>query len=269
MEEDGLTIVLTPPQLAMVLSNGTFEEPTFSNRAWGSAGAIFGALEVLGGGALLLMPEPTTLTKFGGGLLTAHGTDTFQAGVRQAWTGLETNTLTNDGATALAELLGVDRATAERIGRGVDLVVPLVVASGLAAARIATIRAGRISLATHEAYGGHTIARHVGLTEEQLRARLGQYPNLPAASSFASLAEAEKAVALGLRANRSVIAKWARTATPGDTQDFLWAAPSRIGMGVVRATGEYVPMSKVRIVLMKKAIDGKIYYVFSAYPTIF
>ncbi|WP_156523018.1 hypothetical protein [Bordetella ansorpii] len=166
VEEDGLTIVLTPPQLAMVLSNGTFEEPTFSNRAWGSAGAIFGTLEVLGGGALLLMPEPTTLTKFGGGLLTAHGTDTFQAGVRQAWTGLETNTLTNDGATALAELLGVDRATAERIGRGVDLVVPLAVASGLAAARIATIRAGRISLATHEAYGGHTIARHVGLTEE-------------------------------------------------------------------------------------------------------
>ena len=43
---------MTPPQLLQaVLANGTLEDPAFQNRAWGTAGAIFGALEVLGGGA--------------------------------------------------------------------------------------------------------------------------------------------------------------------------------------------------------------------------
>jgi hypothetical protein len=204
VEQEGLTLVLTPPQLAAVLANGTLEEPSFSNRAWGTAGAIFGALEVLGGGALLLIPEPTTLTKVSGGALGLHGIDTFQSGVRQARTGRETDTLNSDGTTALAQLLGVDEETAERIGDGVDIAVPLVVTGALAAARIAAVRAGRISLAGHEAQGGHTIAKHVGRTEAQLRARLAAQTRIPAASSFDSLAQAERAVSGGLRANRMV-----------------------------------------------------------------
>lgn len=266
VEEEGLTLALTPPQLAAVLANGTLEDPSFSNRAWGTAGAIFGALEVLGGGALLLIPEPTTLIKVSGGALGLHGIDTFQAGVRQAWTGQEKDTLTSDGTTTLALLLGVDAATAERIGDRVDLVVPLFVASALAAARTIAVRAGRISLAGHEAQGGHTIARHVAQTEEQLRARLAAQTRIPAASSFETLVQAEKAVSAGLRANRTAIAQWAGTAAPNGKRAFDWISSDRIGHGVIRATGQLAPMSKVRIVLQKKAIAGKLYYILTAFP---
>ncbi len=269
MEEDGLTIALTPPQLAAVLSDGTLDEASFTNRAWGVAGAIFGALEVLGGGVLLFTPEPTMLTKVGGSVLGAHGVDTFQAGVRQAWTGHETKTLTNDSSAALAELLGADEATAKRIGDGVDLAVPLLVASALAAARIAAIRAGRISLAAHEAQGGHTIAIHVGRTEAQLRARLVAQPRIDAASTFKSLVQAENAVSSCLKANKIQIAGWARTATPNAMRlRLIWNASSPIGHGVVRATGKLTPMSKVRVILQKKAVNGKLYYILTAYPVL-
>ena len=266
MEEDGLTLVLTPPQLAAVLSGGTLYEASIANRALGVAGAIFGALEVLGGGALLLFPEPTLLTKVGGGVLGTHGVDTFQAGVRQAWTGRETKTLTNDSSVVLAQLLGVDEATAERIGDGVDLIVPLFVASAVAAARIVAVRSGRISLRAHESYGGHTIAKHVGRTERQLRDRLVQESGIPAASTFKSLAQAEKVVSSCLKANSSVIANWAKTATPGTTLRLVWTASGPIGEGVVRATGLLTPMSKVLVVLRKKAIGGKLYYILTAFP---
>jgi hypothetical protein len=266
MEEDGLTIALTPPQLATVLSGGSLEQPTAGNHAWGFAKAVFGALEVIGGGALLLVPEPTMVTKVGGSALGLHGIDSFQAGARQAWNGVDTDTLTSDGTTALAQLLGVDKETAERIGDGVDLLVPMAVAGALVAARVAAIRAGRISLAAHEAQGGHTIARHVGRTETELRARLASQKSIPAASSFQTLAQAEHAVTKGLQANRVAIAQWARTATPGAKQAFVWASSSPVGQGVVRATGRLTQMSRVRIVLKQQAIQGKLYYVLTAFP---
>ena len=270
MEEDGLTITLTPPQLAAVLSNGTLlNEGCFSNRVWGVAGAIFGTLEVLGAGALLLFPEPTMMTKVGGGVLGVHGVDTFQAGIRQARTCRETKTLTNNSSAALAQLLGVNEATAKRIGDGVDLAVPLFVASALAAARIAAVRAGKISLAAHEAQGGHAIAQHVGRTEAQLRARLVADTGIPAASTFKSLAQAENAVSSCLKANKIQIAHWAQTAAPNAMRlRLVWNAPSPIGHGVVRATGKLTPMSKVRVVLQKKSVHGKLYYILTAFPVL-
>lgn len=266
MEEEGLTIALTPPQLAAVLSGGSLEQPTSANRGWGFAKTIFGALEILGGGALFLVPEPTTLTKIGGGVLGAHGIDSFQAGARQAWTGIDTDTLTSDGTATLAQLLGVDEETAKRIGDGVDLLVPLAVAGALVAARVAAIRVGRISLAAHEAQGGHTIARHVGRTEAQLRARLASQTTIPAASTFQTLAQAERAVAAGLQANRTAIAQWARSAAPGAKQAFQWTSSSPIGQGVIRATGRLTQMSRIRIVLRKQSFHGKLYYVLTAFP---
>jgi len=267
--EEGLTITLTPPQLAAVLSDGTLDEASFSNRAWGVAGALFGALEVLGGGAMLLAPDPTLLTKVGGGVLGAHGIDTVQAGARQAWTGHQTKTLTNDSSAALAEFLGADEATAKRIGDGVDLAVPLVVATGLAAARIATVRVGKISLAAHEAQGGHTIAKHVARTEAQLRARLAAEPRIPAASTFKSLAQAEEAVSSCLKANKIQIANWASTTAPNARElRLVWSASNPIGHGVVRVTGKLTPMSKVRVILRKKAINGKLYYILTAFPVL-
>lgn len=264
-DQDGLRVVLTPPQLAAVLANGTLAQPTFAARGWGAARAIFGAVEVLGGGALLVVPEPTMVTKVGGGVLAVHGIDSLQAGVRQAISGLDTDSLTSDATSALAERLGVDVATAERIGDGVDILVPIAVSGGLAAARVAAIRGGRLSLAAQEAAGGHTIARHIGRTEAQLRARLAAQPSIPAASTFATLAQAERAVGSVLRANSQAIATWAGTAAPNATRAFVGPFAGA-GSGVVRATGQLTRMNSVRVVLRKQIANGRLYYVLTAFP---
>lgn len=270
-DEDGLRVVLTPPQLAAVLANGTLEQPSFAARGWGAARAIFGAVEVLGGGALLAVPEPTMVTKVGGGALAVHGIDSFQAGVRQAISGLDTDSVTSDATSALAERLGIDRAAAERIGDGVDILVPIAVSGGLAAVRVVAVRGGRISLAAHEAAagsraGGHTILKHVGRTEAQLRARLLQEPRIPAASTFRTIAEAERAVGGALRANSARIVAWAHAAAPNARLRLVWPAGRVVGHGVVRLTGQYGPMRNVLVVLKKETYNGKLYYVLTSFP---
>ena len=107
---------------------------------------------------------------------------------------------------------------------------------------------------------------YVGRTEAELRARLASQKTIPVASTFRTLAQAEHAVASGLKANRTAIAHWARSAAPGSRHSFEWGSGSPIGQGVIRATGRLVQMSRVRIVLQKRAIQGKLYYVLTAFP---
>lgn len=77
---------------------------------------------------------------------------------------------------------------------------------------------------------------------------------IPAASTFQTLAQAERAVAAGLQANRTAIAQWARSAAPGAKQSFQWTSSSPIGQGVIRATGRLTQMSRIRTGLPRKAL---------------
>lgn len=49
------------------------------------------------------------LTKAGGVVLGAHGSDTVVAGARQLWTGEPIKTLTQEGGEAVASRLGLTR----------------------------------------------------------------------------------------------------------------------------------------------------------------
>ncbi len=271
--ETAFTVVLTPAQLAAVIANGTLDgRSNWSTRAWGGAKVLFGRLEELAAGGLLLMPEPTLITKVGGAALGVHGADTIQSGARQAWTGRETSTVTSDGTTAVAELLGVDPATARRIGEDVDLAVPVALTLGLGALRVASVRSGRIVLAEHEATalrgaGGHTIARHVGQTDAQLAERLAS-TKLKAVSTFVSLKEAEQAISVVVRTSRRPIATWARIAKVGDTLPIdLVAGGQGVGRVLIRGAATPVVGRSVRVVLRKQAFKGKLYYVLTAFPT--
>ena len=53
----------------------------------------------------------------------------------------------------------------------------------------------RRDLARDEAAGGHTLARHVGKTDAELRARLKAEPDISAASTYTDLETAERVVA--------------------------------------------------------------------------
>jgi hypothetical protein len=266
-EQEGLRIVLSPVQLAAVLEGEHLSaHEIFVNRMWGGARLAGGVLEILAGAGLLLTPEPTMLTKAGGGVLVGHGSDTTIAGGRQLWSGEPTKDLTQVAGEAAARSFGASEKNAEWIGTGVDVGVPLVVVTSVAAARILAIRAGRFSLAAEEAAGGHTILKHVGQTEAQLRTRLLAESRIPAASSFSSLRTAEEAVSDGLKANVTQIRAWASAANNLKPLVLDFDAGSKVGYGVVRATGAMTDMQGVRIVLRMTRQAGKLYYVLTSYP---
>src|SRR5215510_10284352 len=76
-DEEGINIVLSPAQLAAVLVGESIApDHTLTNRLWGGARAIGGALELIGAFGLAVAPEPTMVTKAGAVVLAAHGGDT-------------------------------------------------------------------------------------------------------------------------------------------------------------------------------------------------
>src|SRR5262249_37767571 len=72
-----------------------------------------------------------------------------------------------------------------------------------------------VNLAAHEAAGGHLIAKHVGKTLADLAARLSAQPGIPAASTFASIAEAEAGVSAVLGARAAQLLAWVSAGAQG------------------------------------------------------
>lgn len=270
--DEGLSLVLSPTQLAAILSGQAItEDETISNRLWGGLKILGGSLEMVASAALLLAPEPTMVTKVSGAALGVHGSDTISSGLWQIWTGRPQQTLTEQAAATLALRLGADPKTASQIGVWVDIAVPAGASLGPGIARIIAIRTGRIILIEHEAaagsrVGGHTLLRHVGKTEAELRARLLTDTGIPVASSFKSLEVAERVLYQGLRANKTSIESWARSGAPGARRAFSYVASEFVGHGVVRTSGQLVQMKKITIVLKMEQYAGKLYYILTAYP---
>jgi hypothetical protein len=263
----GVFIILSPVQLAAVLEGQTVSDTeTRTNRLWGAVTLLGGAIELVGAAALLLAPEPTMVTKVAGGALAVHGSDTVSTGMRQIWTGRPQTTLTAEAAAAACRSLGCDPDTAGKVGTAVDILVPLAAAAGVGAARLIAVRAGTIDLMAEETAGGHTIAKHIGKTEAELRLRLTQEPRITAASSFRNLTEAEQFVSQAIQRNSVAIKGWAQTARAGDARAFVYNVGKAVGQGVVRSTGKMQTMTSLTVVLRKTQIANKIYFVLTAYP---
>lgn len=87
------------------------------NRFWGGLRAVGGAVQIVGGAA-------TSWTGVGavvGGIAVVHGADDFQAGIRQAWSGEETESLTYKGVKATAKAAGANDGTASTIATFTDV----------------------------------------------------------------------------------------------------------------------------------------------------
>src|SRR5579864_1442749 len=69
-------------------------------------------------------------------------------------------------------------------------------------------------LEAQERQGGHTLALHVGRSDQQLLDRLKQDKRLREESSFSDVATAESVVAKTLQRNRASIETWAAHAKP-------------------------------------------------------
>ena len=96
-------------------------ESCTTTRVFAALQLVGGGLEFIIGGGALLAPEPTGATKVIGAIVLVHGVDTMQASVRSIVTCDRTATLTQLGASGLAENFGASPQTAETIGVVTDL----------------------------------------------------------------------------------------------------------------------------------------------------
>ncbi|MEM5299056.1 RNase A-like domain-containing protein [Burkholderia sp. JPY481] len=265
---EGVKVVLSAPQLAAVLSRQSISQAEMlSNRLWGGLQVVGGVLEMVGAGVLCALPDPTMASKAGCVVFGVHGSDSAAAGLRQVWTGRDTATLTQRGATKLAEAMRASPDMANNIGLSLDIAVPFGFAGSIKAARAARVTMGRIRLNMHEAkagsrIGGHTLLKHVGRTEAQLRERLRLEPKRTEVSSFANLQEAEWAISETMLANASKIRKW--TTTSKRTLTLEKDVGRKVGYVLTQKTDTLVDSSKVKVILKYGTYNGMPYYILTA-----
>lgn len=273
-DDGGVRMALSPVQLAAVLTDKSVSEgETLSNRLWGGLGLAGGVAEMFGAGVMCVAPDPTMLTKAGCVIVGTHSLDAIQASVRQMWTGRQINTDTYNTAVSLAEGLGADRQTAAHVGMTVDLAIPMGFALAVSAVRIAAVRNGRIKLAIHESAtgkhpGGHTLERHVGKTPEELLARLGRRPGLPAASSFRNLDEAERLTTKVLREHKNAIEMFVRHQPKGTPwrKKFSTTFAQPTGIVIKRGSSEVRKCYRVELWLELTEYNGKPYFIVTSMP---
>jgi hypothetical protein len=122
----------------------------------------------------------------------------------------------------------------------------------------------RYDLERDEGLGGHTLARHVGRTDEQLAERLRQERNISAASTWTDRTIAEETIATALRAERGRIESWMRRGERRPNLVLHYNAGRPIGRSFRRGDSESVPCTSAVIVLRADGPDG--FHVLTSYP---
>ena len=115
-----------------------------------------------------------------------------------------------------------------------------------------------------EARGGHTLARHVGRTDEELRERLARERNISAASTWTDRATAEAVVAEALAAERSRVDSWMRRGFPRTNLALHYDAGRAIGRSLRR--GDSHTEDCTRAVIVLRAEGPESFYVLTTYP---
>ena len=118
-----------------------------------------------------------------------------------------------------------------------------------------------------EQRGGHTLSRHVGKSDAQLRERLRREHRLSAASTWTDRETAEEVVGAAIAASRSRIERW--TNRDGSRANLVIDWPGEggkvIGRSLRRGAKEPVPCTRA-VVVLRWNVDGEIYYVLTSYP---
>ncbi len=114
-----------------------------------------------------------------------------------------------------------------------------------------------------EQLGGHTLRKHVGRSDEELRERLEQEPHISAASTWTNRDLAEQTVAATLRDQAGRIAQWQARGERRSNLALHYNADHEIGRSLERGASQTVPCTAAVIVL--KANGGG-FYVLTTYP---
>ena len=121
-------------------------------------------------------------------------------------------------------------------------------------------------LSQDEAAGGHTLRKHVGRTEEELRERLRHERRLSAASTWTDRKTAERAVGFALNQNRDQIDRWSNGSGghPNLVIDYDGDSARPIGQSLRRDADHAQSCAHATIVLRWTAPSE--YYVLTSYP---
>ena len=112
--------------------------------------------------------------------------------------------------------------------------------------------------------GGHTLARHVARTDEELRERLERERNISAASTWTDRGTAEAVVGEALTAERSRLESWTRRGFPRANLALHYNAGRVIGRSLRRGESRTIECSSAVIVL--RADGPESFYVLTTYP---
>jgi hypothetical protein len=123
---------------------------------------------------------------------------------------------------------------------------------------------GGYDLGRDEQRGGHTLARHVGRTDDELRQRLERERNISAASTWTDRETAETVVAEALAAERDRVESWMRRGFPRPNLALHYNAGRVIGRSLRRGDSRTVDCSSAVIVL--RADGPGSFYVLTTYP---
>ncbi len=125
--------------------------------------------------------------------------------------------------------------------------------------------AGARNLAIDEEDGGHTLKKHVGRSDRELRERLQKERDIAAASTYADRHTAEEFIGDCISENDSRIGQWLeRDRHPNLVLDCEGDPAWPIGRSLRRGQTEVEPCSKATVVLKWKPPHE--YYVLTSYP---
>jgi len=125
--------------------------------------------------------------------------------------------------------------------------------------------AGSRDLAADEAMGGHTLHRHVGRSDDDLRARLEREPQISSASTYTDRATAERVVGAALEKGSRAFTAWRERSGVRPNFALRYRADGVIGRSIARGHAEPVACDRAVIVLRwDQHRDG--YYVLTSYP---
>jgi hypothetical protein len=123
---------------------------------------------------------------------------------------------------------------------------------------------GRYDLSPDEERGGHTLKKHVGRTDEELRQRLDKERDISAASTWTDRDAAEETVGGALRAERGRIQSWEGRGYPRANLALHFDAGRVIGRSMRHGNSQSSPCTRAVIVLKADGADS--FYVLTTYP---
>lgn len=136
--------------------------------------------------------------------------------------------------------------------------------AGARASRDAGVSRWTVDLERDEQRGGHTIARHVGRTDAQLRARLAR-EGIAAASTYPDLETAERIVAQALAENERRVGRWIDRRGPRSNLAIRYRARAGLPTGRMLRRGDDAPQDVTGAVVVLRWRDDA-FYVLTSYP---